>query len=130
MKPKIVYIAASYPRKDEAQSLAGLLKHRGHCVSSRWHREGPKKDNPTLWPTDCLRDLEDLEECNVLVGITGDNLSRGGRHTEIGIALATGKRIILVGPMEQVFHAHPKIEVVSSPADAVELLGRESRTWE
>lgn len=124
MTPKIIYIAASYPRKAEAQQLATVLFLRGHFIASRWHREGPKKDNPALWPTDCLRDLVDLDACDVLLEITGDNLTRGGRHTEIGIALAAGKRTILAGPREQVFHCHPKIEVVSSTAEAVELLNR------
>jgi hypothetical protein len=31
-------------------------------------------------------------------------LATGGRHVEFGLALAQGKRVIVVGPRENVFH--------------------------
>ncbi len=31
-------------------------------------------------------------------------LATGGRHVEFGLALAQGKRVIIVGPRENVFH--------------------------
>ena len=36
--------------------------------------------------------------------------TRGGRHAEFGIALALGKRVIVIGPRENVFHALPAVE--------------------
>ena len=35
--------------------------------------------------------------------------SRGGRHVEFGYALATGKKVRVIGPEENVFHGLPGI---------------------
>jgi len=35
---------------------------------------------------------------------------RGGRHVEFGLALAWGKRLMIVGPRENVFHCLPQVE--------------------
>lgn len=47
------------------------------------------------------------EELNRAAG----RASRGGRHVEFGMALALGKRVIVVGPRENVFHLLPEVEV-------------------
>lgn len=42
------------------------------------------------------------------------NASRGGRHVECGIGLATGARIIVVGYRENIFHWLPRVEFCES----------------
>lgn len=37
-------------------------------------------------------------------------ISRGGRHVEFGMALAMDKRLVVVGPRENVFHLLPAVE--------------------
>ncbi len=104
------YIAASYPRKLEAWTIARMLSQRGHKISSVWHLDVQNLvDNPDQWGSDCIRDLYGVQDCTHLVQLTGDTMSRGGRHTELGIALALGKKISLIGPNEQVFHRHASI---------------------
>ncbi len=48
---------------------------------------------------------------------------KGGRHIEHGYAVATGKRLIVVGPRENIFHCHPATEAYET---WVEFLGHES----
>jgi hypothetical protein len=37
--------------------------------------------------------------------------ARGGRHVEFGIAFAKEKRLMIVGPRENIFHWLPSVEV-------------------
>jgi hypothetical protein len=35
---------------------------------------------------------------------------KGGRHVEYGLALGLGKRLIICGPRENIFHTLPQVE--------------------
>lgn len=52
--------------------------------------------------------------------------ARGGRHVEFGLALAWGKRVMVVGPRENVFYALPVVDRFDSWADVVALLSAEA----
>lgn len=52
--------------------------------------------------------------------------SRGGRHVEFGLAVGRGKRCIVVGPRENVFHLLPTVEHYADWAAALESLEREA----
>lgn len=54
--------------------------------------------------------LELTDELNRLAG----KASRGGRHVEFGMAIALGKRAIVVGSQENVFHLLPGVEVYAT----------------
>lgn len=114
-----VYIAASYPRKSEAQVLHGYLTNAGFHITSRWIDDSTADGiyDPNLTGKDlelqsqaaAQMDWDDIEDADMLVVITGDTKTRGGRHSEVGIALAQGKPVFLLGPREQVFHWHEGI---------------------
>jgi hypothetical protein len=100
------YIAARYGRRDDAKKLAALLIELGHEVTSRWitseeHINGTKAEC-------ALVDFRDVMMCETLVSIQeeprGAAGGRGGRHIEFGMALATSKKVIAVGPRETIFH--------------------------
>ncbi len=119
-----IYVAASFPRRDEARLLGLALEDAGHEITSGWMMLKGKSYFGDDWAgeVEAVRDLQDVRDCDVLVSITGDTESHGGRHSELGIALALGKRIIIVGPKEQVFHHHPHVEEVSGTSDVLESL--------
>jgi hypothetical protein len=58
-------------------------------------------------------DLEDVRGSDVCVAFTESadaaDRGRGGRHTELGIALGLGSLIVIVGPLEHVFHCLPDL---------------------
>ena len=55
-------------------------------------------------------DVEDVRECDVLIALCdGKGKGHGGRHAEFGMALVLGKKLILVGKPEHVFHYHPRV---------------------
>jgi hypothetical protein len=51
-----------------------------------------------------------LHKAATLISFTDGAPARGGRHVEFGMAYAWGKRLIVVGPREHVFHALPLVE--------------------
>lgn len=47
---------------------------------------------------------------------------RGGRHVEFGGALALGKRLIVIGHRENIFHCLPQVEFFGCWEDALRAL--------
>lgn len=104
----LVYLAARFPRRADMLARAGELHADGHVVTSRW-----------VWGdeglTDAQRaqdDIHDLSRAEVVVSFTEppEVYSTGGRHVELGLALALRKRVVVVGHRENVFHHLPQIE--------------------
>ncbi len=83
---------------------------RGFVVTSRWVFGG---EEGKLWADIAVLDLLDLKDADVCLSITqphGSPNKGGGRHVEFGYALAMGKRCVLVGEREVVFHHLPGVE--------------------
>ncbi len=80
-----------------------------------------------------VEDIEYLADADCLVSFTErptEGVSwaaRGGRHVEFGVALATGKRLCLVGPRENIFHHLPRVEVFRGLAELIDALAHEPR---
>lgn len=109
-----VYLAASFERKHELREYRAQLEAAGFEVTSRWLVE-PDDDVPY---TDqdmrerALIDLEDVRRSRVVVVFTDPREKPrpgGGRHTELGLAIAWEKVVLTVGPREQVFHFLPQV---------------------
>jgi hypothetical protein len=120
-----IYLASRYDRRFEMLGVTSVLMRAGHVVTSRWiegRGEGPE--------TEATEDFEDVLRADCLVSFTEEPAAgvawaaRGGRHVEFGLALATGKRLCVVGPRENIFHHLPRVEVFRSLADLLAALAR------
>lgn len=111
----LIYLAARYGRRNELISYAARLRELMYEVASGWldgqHEiglDGLSERQPLAVRMQVAHeDMEDLSTCEVLVCFTEperSTASRGGRHVEYGIALALGKRLLVVGPAENIFH--------------------------
>ncbi len=122
----IIYIAGRYESLDMLQGWATYLVEDGHGISSRWlsgahdfavDSAGQKiraGGEEARWAAE---DMEDVCRAEVLLVFSPKNhfcTGRGGRHVEVGLALGLGKRILLVGERENVFHHLPQIEQYDS----------------
>lgn len=117
-----VYLAARYSRNDEMRGVRDVLEVLGHQVTSRWidqHGgnllESSVAEKLNSDPDGCAKyaqvDVDDLMAADVVVSFTSaDGGGKGGRHVEFGLALGLGKRLVIVGPRENVFHTLPQIE--------------------
>lgn len=116
------YFAARYSRNEEMRRYRDIIQAKisGACVTSRWiDQHGGNLLNSFVSSklnsdshAECWiygnKDIEDVEACHTIVSFTGDDgTSKGGRHVEFGYAMALGKRLIIVGLRENIFHTHP-----------------------
>lgn len=96
-----IYIAASYTRIKEARKLGEDLEQREFNIVSNWHQDHDDPiDADYLSGSRAIRDQYAIESCDLFVEFIGDEGSKGGRHCELGMALAWNKKIILIGELD------------------------------
>lgn len=132
-----IYLASRYSRRDQMRELAAELTRMGHEITSRWletewvNRPGDGAAAPPEYREKYAAiDMEDVRAADCVVNFTeapGDG-SRGGRHVELGLAVAWGKRIIVVGHRENLFHHLPVVEFFNSQWDVLRALNAEAAT--
>jgi hypothetical protein len=125
-----IYLAATYTKQPIMQQIARRLISLGHIVTSSWIH-GTIDSHYRL---EAEKDVHDIYEADTLIFFTDLNhiffpdklihQTRGGRHTELGLALGLQKRIILVGDRENIFHYLPKIEQVNTIDEMLEILDK------
>lgn len=147
-----VYLAARYSRRVELCAYRDDLNAIGIEVTSNW-LNGPRQRaiaGKVLGERDeavieaggdaleaielrrlcAVQDVEDVRAADTFVTFTEHpdaQASRGGRHVEFGLALAERKRIIVIGPVENVFHALSEVERFDCWHHALLALGNEHR---
>jgi hypothetical protein len=117
-----VYLAGYLETAGSMRQARNLLSLYGYEVTSRWIDEGDDQrirrlevwagkidDDPSMFELFALQDLIDLDEAkNMIFFSAGDGrLSSGGRHLEMGYALAKGYPVVIIGKRENVFQALP-----------------------
>lgn len=118
------YFASRYSRRLELcgyrDELTAARGRRDAVVTSRWldahggqvlTTAPPSELNadPARWWPYAHADLSDLEAADVLVSFLGPG-GKGGRHIEHGYAMGLGRRIVIIGDRENVFHCDPETE--------------------
>src|SRR5262245_7193089 len=111
-----VYIAGAYSRREALQDYATLLRELGHIITAHWldgvHAEkdhqigGPFSSEIAIW---AMEDCADISQADLVLCFTDGTRSRGGRHVELGMAIALQKEAWIIGPREHVFHYLPHL---------------------
>jgi nucleoside 2-deoxyribosyltransferase len=111
-----VYIAAPSQLQLKCRSVKRSLELHGHKVTSRWidHNDlySPSFE---VQQAGAIVDLEDVAEADILLAFNPDefrNSGTGGRHVELGYAIALKKPILLIGERTNVFHYHPLVTFI------------------
>jgi len=122
MKPLRVYLAGAFARREVLRELARELEADG-CVRStaRWLAATSLPDDDDLseeqrvaW---ALRNLADIGSSEIVVSLAeppGSPHRRGGRHAEVGAALALQRPVFLWGAPEHVFHHHVLVSCLAT----------------
>ena len=127
-----VYLAARFSRQDELNRYRAELAKDGIEVTSRWlagaHEWAGMADDDI--PSDELarfaaEDLEDIDRAYAVVCFTEPprtGPTRGGRHVEMGYALASKTPVLCVGHRENIFCYLPEVDFVETWDEAREWL--------
>ena len=118
-----VYLAARFSRQEEMKIYRDMIEALGHAVTSRWLNHKPEEDAQfeRVGAQYAQQDMNDVYACDLFLLFTdGERQSRGGRHVELGMALAWAKRCGIVGPKENIFHWHHDIEEYADIHDVIE----------
>lgn len=107
-----IYLAARYSRYEEMAEYAARLRTIGYVVQAEWITGAHHNTDSAQC---AIIDYEEVLGADIVISFTeppGEvaGRGRGGRHVEFGIAFALGKRCIVVGHRENVFHHHPVVE--------------------
>lgn len=121
-----VYICASFPRREEAQALALRLTPLIEIVST-WHRDDteavPRTKRTKIIIQRVMRDFKQVRRSQLVIVFIGDQLTGGGRHTELGLALGMNKDVILVGEYDSnPFELIPHLRIYKTADELVEEL--------
>lgn len=149
-----VYIAAPYAARELAKSYADELATIGIECTSTWVTETTEINSQSTGAATGLADdqvyehvntdLRDINRADVLVHLTAVHVWRdtrndyssskapalhsGGRHVELGYALARNKFIVNVGDPENVFHRARATNVPTWHEAVLALVQIEKRT--
>ncbi len=109
------YVATRFANKIAGRYLAGKLRSEGHSCTARWlyREEGGEKGLGSRWKGTDLsalaveyarQDLEDIEVADTVYVLT-ENCEGvpGGMWVEMGYAMALNKKVLLVGPYQNIF---------------------------
>lgn len=107
-----VYLAASCSRKEDMRGVRIFLSEFGYEVTSRWiDSEKPGmsaediRNDPDMATTGASLDMMDIVMSDIFVLFTDEPSTTGGRHVELGLAIATSKHIVVVGELENIFQS-------------------------
>jgi len=137
-----VYTASGWPYRQDVAKMNQQLRDNNINVISTWIEEENGINTPEDCAKDALRDTRQVAEADVLLAIMNDDkYAYRGTWTEIGVAIALQKKIILVCPgygqekkisetryehpyycMNNVFFWHPAITRVKTLDEAINIL--------
>lgn len=126
---KRIYLAARYSRRDDMRIVAMGLERAGFEVTSRWLLEDKPlntklgDDSPEFYRQTAEVDIEDIAKADTIVFFSEDpkiGTPRGGRHVEFGYAYAAGKRMVVIGQEENIFHYLSDVLVYSNIREFLE----------
>ena len=109
-----VYLAAGYDQQERMRGYRKTLEDRRDLVvTSRWidvKESNPMQEQAISADEEsaanyCRVDLDDIDRADIFVMFTDTPSTSGGRHTELGYAIAREKVIFIVGPRENIFQA-------------------------
>jgi nucleoside 2-deoxyribosyltransferase len=114
------------------KTISRVLEHNGMTVTSRWLDEMIPASSqlhdvtPAFCRETAIADLEDIRKSDTMVFFSEDptiGTPRGGRHFEMGYAAGLGKRLVVIGGPENIFHYLPEVIHYSSLGDFIDAEG-------
>src|SRR5205809_904896 len=104
----IIYVSTKWEEKDRAREIMALLKGAGHTISFDWTQA------ETVSAAQALLDFRGVRDADVVVCIFEENVPYRGALVEMGMGLALGKPIYVLGDAlagHLIFLSHPNVRL-------------------
>jgi nucleoside 2-deoxyribosyltransferase len=124
-----VYIAAPYEERKQANRVRVRLAAQSIACSSRWLTDDGSATLSHEW---ARADLDDVRAADALLALNPPAYHQrgsGGRHVELGYALALDKPILVVGERSNIFHYHHGVTLCVDVDEAIFRLGQLAQWW-
>lgn len=126
-----IYVAGKFGMREKFRSTRDRLRALGHEVTSRWLDDNEGGSSASAGSAEkseaaATEDVEDVRAADAVMFFSmpvGSLNTGGGRYFELGLAFSEGKRLIVVGEKETIFHHLPEMEVYDSEDEALGALG-------
>ena len=105
-----IYLAGKFEEAPTIKAYADELRRFGHTISYPWFELHTKPGVPDL-TLESIEDVEGVKSCDAAIFIFEKNLPYSGAMTELGLALAWNKYIVVVGHGgdRNIFTKHPDV---------------------
>jgi len=125
-EPLRLYIAAH--SQDAAKRLKRELEQRGHVCTARWISDASfaRKTDDEAKSAAAVMDLEDVlagRDGLVLLSESEGVMVPGGKHVEMGFALAKEYPIYVIGRRENTLQYHPSVKSYATLEAFLAVLG-------
>lgn len=112
------YIASKFALKEETKKRAEWLESIGWECTARWIDGG---EDGLTHSDIAVVDLEDIDKADAIILFTHPRgqVNTNGRMVEFGYAMGKDKALIVIGPEENVFLAHPNVMMFDDWEDFV-----------
>lgn len=115
-----VYVAGKYEERAIVIKIQNALIANGHTITHDWTTH----EDFNLLPEYAMCDVDGVRQCDVLIAYMVNDLNYSGTLSEIGMALAFEKKVIIIGDAfsRSIFVNHPLVRVESAIEDAIALV--------
>jgi nucleoside 2-deoxyribosyltransferase len=100
-----IYVAAKFENKQEVRRVQKILEANGHTITYDWTQEdatGREGDALQYYLQQCaVNDHNAVFECDVMLFLSQNNCQ--GAFTELGLAIAWGRPVYIVGHTTNIF---------------------------
>lgn len=116
-----IYLAGKTQELKKITQYANILRSKGATITRAWFE---KEDETTSETEIAIEDTRGVREAETCIFIFENKLPYAGAFTELGMAMALNKRVIIVGngANNNVFIHFPLNEHVDTFEDALKLL--------
>jgi hypothetical protein len=113
-----VYVAGTWENRTLVKTIMSVVEGAGHVITTDWTtHEGDRDDEYAR------EDFEAVKACDVFVLMDPARASRG-KFTELGMALAYGKKVVLYGGNDFGIFTHLHVHhVANGLGGLLELIG-------
>lgn len=117
-----IYVAGKWEEREEVRKLQQQLRHLGHQITVDWTWH--ERDDPGFPTQYAVDDIKGVIACNAYVGIFKNGLSYKGALVEMGVALACGKMVFIIGHAIDscLFVSHPSVQKFETELEFISFL--------